>query len=111
MILEGPLRLSTGKVLGMGSLKDADIKPVAGVSEYTIFPDDLIPRPRRRYVDAGSAGPTKAQVAPSIMATPKNIVGAPKGSVAAQRNVKSKINKHKAIIKKVKGSGYSCAIM
>lgn len=95
----------------MGSLKDADIKPLPSVSEYTISPDDLIPRPRRRYVEAGSGSSQKAQVAPSIMATPKNIVGAPKGSVAAQRNVKSKMNKHKAFVKKIKGSGNSCAVM
>ncbi len=32
------------------------------------------------------------------------------GSVAATRNVKSKINKHKAYIKKSK-SGWGCAVM
>jgi len=46
-----------------------------------------------------------------VMATPKNIVGAPKGSVAATRNVKSKMQRHKAFTKKAKGGGMSCNVM
>jgi hypothetical protein len=49
--------------------------------------------------------------AAQVMATPKNIVGAPKGSVAAARNVKSKIQRHKAYTKKAKGGGMSCCVM
>ena len=48
---------------------------------------------------------------PQVMATPKNIVGAPKGSVAATRNVKSKIQRHKAYTRKAKGSGWGCGMM
>lgn len=109
VILEGPLRLPTGKSLVGGLLKDAEIKPIAGESTYTIFPDNLIPPPRR--VHGSNSGVAQPKVAPSVMATPKNVVGAPKGSVAATRNVKSKINKLKAFQKKTKGGGSSCVVM
>jgi len=106
VVLEAPLRVATGKQL-MGD----EIRPEVGKSTYTIFPDDLVPRPRIRFApEGGSEAPQQAQVSAQVMATPKNIVNAPKGAVAATRNVKSKINKHKAYIKKVKG-GNSCSVM
>ncbi len=47
-----------------------------------------------------------------VMATPKNIIGAPKGSVAAQRNVKKKMARANAVQKKQKGGGgMGCAVM
>jgi len=111
VILEGRLNLPSGKTFVGGMLKDADIKPIPGKTTYTIYPDNLIPQPRRVYSYGSVSKDAKPQVAASVMATPKNIVGAPKGSVAATRNVKSKINKHKAYQKKVKGGGSSCVVM
>jgi len=111
VILDGPLRLPTGKQLVGMSMTDAKIHPIAGQSTYTIYPDDLIPRPRRKIVEGDKAAKAPPQVAASVMAAPKNITGAPKGSVAATRNAKSKFNKHKAYVKKVKGGGSSCTLM
>jgi len=111
VILDGALRLPTGKQLVGMSMKDANIMPVAGESTYTMYPDDLIPRPRRRMMEGGGGQKAAPQVAATVMATPKNIVGAPKGSVAAGRNIKSKINKQKAYVKKQKSGGSSCAVM
>ena len=111
VVLEGPLMGASGKELQGLSLKDANLSPHKG-SEYTIFPENLIPAPRKRFAtDSSAASPAMTQVAASVMATPKNIVGAPKGSVAATRNVKSKIQRHKAFTKKSKGNSYGCRIM
>ena len=158
VVLEGPLLTAAGR-------EDASLKPAPG-SEYTIYPENLIPAPRKRFATESSASaPAITQVAASVslppaprnectavctraalmraavlvarfgrcgigqrmvvvigltvvglwcrqvMATPKNIVGAPKGSVAATRNVKSKIQRHKAYTKKAKGSGMGCCVM
>jgi len=108
VILEGALMCASGKQL-WGS---DEIKVEPGESTYVIYPEDLIPRPKRKYIaDSSSSSAAPAQVAASVMATPKNIVGAPKGSVAATRNVKSKIQRHKAYTRKAKGSGWGCGMM
>jgi len=111
VVLEGPLVGAAGKELQGLSLRDANLQPHKG-SEYTIFPENLIPAPRKRFAtESNASAPAMTQVAASVMATPKNIVGAPKGSVAATRNVKSKMQRHKAFTKKAKGGGMSCSVM
>jgi len=109
IVLETPLQIHQGKVLKGGVLRDADIKPELGTSTYTIYPESLIPRPRRRFVEGGTSGPTQQVSVSTSTLTHKNIVGAPKGSVAATKNYKAKVSKHKAYVKKSKGSG--CCVM
>ena len=58
---------ASGKELQGLTLKDADLQPHTG-SEYTIFPDNLIPAPRKRFAtDASTAAPACAQVAASVL--------------------------------------------
>jgi len=109
VILQDALVPISGKQVSGFSYKDTKIEVKEGMS-YTIYPDSLIP-PRKRVYDRESRGPSQAQVAPSVMATPKNIIGAPKGSVAAQRNVKKKMHRMTVVQKKQKGGGGMCVCM
>mmetsp|Transcript_8374 Transcript_8374/g.16695 ORF Transcript_8374/g.16695 Transcript_8374/m.16695 type:complete len:704 (-) Transcript_8374:338-2449(-) len=109
IILQDPLHMTSGKELKGLRYTDAEIKVVAGMT-YSIYPDSLIPH-RKRVYNEGTNGPSHAQVASHAIATPKNIIQAPKGAgVAAQRNVKKKMSRMSAINKKQKGGG-GCVCM
>mmetsp|Transcript_40067 Transcript_40067/g.62552 ORF Transcript_40067/g.62552 Transcript_40067/m.62552 type:complete len:296 (+) Transcript_40067:673-1560(+) len=118
IVLESKLVAQEGKQLGwgmlMGKFEDAEIKPEPLVTDYTITAEDLVPRQRPPLRTAGekaTGGPPGAtRVAPQVMAAAKNVVGAPKGSVAAKRNLQSKMQRQKAYVKKVKG-GSGCVVM
>jgi curved DNA-binding protein CbpA len=63
VVLEGPLLTAAGR-------EDASLKPAPG-SEYTIYPENLIPAPRKRFATESSASaPAITQVAASVSLPP-----------------------------------------
>ncbi len=63
VVLEGPLLTLAGK-------EDASLKPAPG-SEYTIYPENLIPAPRKRFAtESGASAPAITQVAASVALPP-----------------------------------------
>ena len=63
VVLEGPLLTAAGR-------EDASLKPAPG-SEYTIYPENLIPAPRKRFATESSASaPAITQVAASVSPPP-----------------------------------------
>ena len=70
VVLEGALAGASGKELQGLTLKDANLEPHKG-SEYSIFPENLIPAPRKRFAtDGAAATPAMAQVAASVCTLP-----------------------------------------